>query len=792
MSLPLPDSLFATGNLNLLRDSCAAALRLAPLHTSEVRDITTASKFSRILSHIVGTVSTDPALFGVDAIPPVFNAIAHTVDDIDQFSSSSERSLMLEMENLERGNNLPVTPTKKSRQGPRKRQFRAAQWDDDDNDGGDDDIMEGVVPTSAPAAVAEQISVLAKKLSLVESVRATVRDNVVRKLYQPTVLRILCSNLAQAGTTAPPSASIVQSLSELIRIASRYVEDPEFLDQIYEIVCPVVLPSWHSVIKPTLLQNASGTLSDPGLQRLCSLFCRCYAFALQNIISEEEFYTSGVPFTTKDSTEMLLLLRKIPIFRMQLFGQSIPAGALLEWDALLRDLQEMWLQLFRRQWRRSFTQYQNFFIMSLSAEDIIESVVGIDRHPVLLHCPILIPTAEKVKILHHWIENDKVVHQPGPAQAAIDEWENEDGGPAIPIFQQQLRVQIRRSHVVEDTLAQLGSGKSLKKKVKVEFIRDDGEPEPGVDGGGLFRELFSQVIESGLSLDFGLFTASAERTLLPNPSSLSIAGPDHLKLFEAFGKFVGKSFYECLLLELPLAHFFVSALLGREPHLSDVVYLDSELATSLFKFTKMSDPELADFNWTTTTNDASPRVVDLVPNGSNLPVTKENVWSYVRAVAQFKLYGQICDQVDAFARGFREVVPSKWSRIFSEDEFLVNITGTTGRINIADLQQNAEFSGGYWEMHPTVMMLWEVLAEMDDDGHQKFLKFVTSHSRPPLLGFKTLTPKFAIKKPSDDFDRLPTSNTCMNLFKLPPYPTKEMMREKLLYAINAGAGFELS
>jgi ubiquitin-protein ligase E3 C len=32
----------------------------------------------------------------------------------------------------------------------------------------------------------------------------------------------------------------------------------------------------------------------------------------------------------------------------------------------------------------------------------------------------------------------------------------------------------------------------------------------------------------------------------------------------------------------------------------------------------------------------------------------------------------------------------------------------------------------------------------------------------------------------------------MNLLKLPPYRTVKEMREKLLYAVSAGAGFELS
>lgn len=34
--------------------------------------------------------------------------------------------------------------------------------------------------------------------------------------------------------------------------------------------------------------------------------------------------------------------------------------------------------------------------------------------------------------------------------------------------------------------------------------------------------------------------------------------------------------------------------------------------------------------------------------------------------------------------------------------------------------------------------------------------------------------------------------TCMNLLKLPPYTDKAQLRAKMLYAITAGAGFELS
>jgi len=41
-------------------------------------------------------------------------------------------------------------------------------------------------------------------------------------------------------------------------------------------------------------------------------------------------------------------------------------------------------------------------------------------------------------------------------------------------------------------------------------------------------------------------------------------------------------------------------------------------------------------------------------------------------------------------------------------------------------------------------------------------------------------------------DRLPTASTCMNLLKLPEFIDEPTMKTKLVYAIESGAGFELS
>ena len=90
-----------------------------------------------------------------------------------------------------------------------------------------------------------------------------------------------------------------------------------------------------------------------------------------------------------------------------------------------------------------------------------------------------------------------------------------------------------------------------------------------------------------------------------------------------------------------------------------------------------------------------------------------------------------------------------------------------------------------------------------------FLKFVTSCSKPPLLGFAHLHPTFTVQCVAADgaevpsvlaflgmgrkeTDRLPTAATCFNLLKLPNFKSKKVLKEKLLYAIKAAAGFDLS
>lgn len=135
--------------------------------------------------------------------------------------------------------------------------------------------------------------------------------------------------------------------------------------------------------------------------------------------------------------------------------------------------------------------------------------------------------------------------------------------------------------------------------------------------------------------------------------------------------------------------------------------------------------------------------------------------------------------------------------MFNQSELQTLVSGDSGEIDVSDLRRHTLYGGVYVigddnEEHPTVKLFWEVMENLPNEDRQKVLRFVTSTPRAPLLGFSHLNPRFTIRDSSVDQDRLPSTSTCVNLLKLPRYSCADTLREKLLYAVNSGAGFDLS
>lgn len=79
-------------------------------------------------------------------------------------------------------------------------------------------------------------------------------------------------------------------------------------------------------------------------------------------------------------------------------------------------------------------------------------------------------------------------------------------------------------------------------------------------------------------------------------------------------------------------------------------------------------------------------------------------------------------------------------------------------------------------------MFWSVLAEFNQQQLRKYLKFVWGRTDlGSKLGVANHTIEFSNQENLDD---LPTSSTCDFILHLDKYSSKEILKQKLLYAIS--------
>ncbi|KAL7875505.1 hypothetical protein AOLI_G00104680 [Acnodon oligacanthus] len=407
--------------------------------------------------------------------------------------------------------------------------------------------------------------------------------------------------------------------------------------------------------------------------------------------------------------------------------------------------------------------------------------VSEERHlAILTELPFVVPFEERVKIFQRLIYADKRdVQGDGP-------------------FLDGINITIRRNYIYEDAYDKLSpeNEPDLKKRIRVHLLNAHGLDEAGIDGGGIFREFLSELLKSGFNPNQGFFRTTNEGLLYPSPTAEMLIGESFTRHYYFLGRILGKALYENMLVELPFASFFLSKLLGTsaDVDIHHLASLDPEMYRNLL-FLKSYEGDVEDLglNFTIVNNDlGEAQVVELKPGGKDIPVTTANRIAYIHLVADYRLNKQIRAHCLAFRQGLANVVNLEWLRMFDQQEIQVLISGAHVPVCLDDLKKFTNYSGGYSATHPVIKIFWDVVENFSEDEKRKLLKFVTSCSRPPLLGFKELYPAFCIHNGGSDLERLPTASTCMNLLKLPEFCDEVLMRSKLLYAIESSSGFELS
>jgi E3 ubiquitin-protein ligase HUWE1 len=357
-------------------------------------------------------------------------------------------------------------------------------------------------------------------------------------------------------------------------------------------------------------------------------------------------------------------------------------------------------------------------------------------------------------------------------------------------LQPPLQLNVRRDQIFLDSYKALYYKSADEMKYGKLNIRFNGEE--GVDAGGVSREWFQVLARGMFNPDWALWQpVAADRTTF-HPNPLSWINGEHLHYFKFIGRIIGKALHEGRVLDAHFSRAVYKRLLGKEPNLKDLESMDLDYYKSLLWILENDITDVISEDFSVIEEQfGEEKVVDLIPNGRNIPVTDENKREYVNAQVRYRLTTSVKDQLESFMKGFHDIIPAELVAIFDEQELELLISGLPD-IDVDDWKANTEYHN-YTANSPQVSWFWRIVRGMSNEERAKLLQFVTGTSKVPLNGFKDLegmqgNTLFSIHKdPSQS--RLPTSHTCFNQLDLPAYDDYDTLKNNLMTAINLGADY---
>uniref|UniRef100_A0A9J8A3H3 E3 ubiquitin-protein ligase HACE1 n=2 Tax=Cyprinus carpio TaxID=7962 RepID=A0A9J8A3H3_CYPCA len=330
------------------------------------------------------------------------------------------------------------------------------------------------------------------------------------------------------------------------------------------------------------------------------------------------------------------------------------------------------------------------------------------------------------------------------------------------------------------------SNEKLKQGIAVRFHGEEGM------GQGVVREWFDILSSEIINPDYALFTQSADGTTF-QPNSNSSVNPDHLNYFRFAGQILSLALYHRQLVNIYFTRSFYKHILGIPVSYQDVSSIDPEYAKNL---QWILDNDISDLGLELTFSVETDvfgtmEEVPLKPGGTAIQVTQDNKEEYVQLVTELRMTRAIQPQINAFLQGFHTFIPPSLIQLFDEYELELLLSGMP-EIDVMDWKKNTEYTSGYDLQEPVVQWFWEVVENLTQEERVLLLQFVTGSSRVPHGGFAFLMggsglQKFTIAAVPYTSNLLPTSSTCINMLKLPEYPSKDVLRDRLLVALHCGS-----
>ncbi|XP_054687038.1 probable E3 ubiquitin-protein ligase HERC4 isoform X5 [Grus americana] len=426
--------------------------------------------------------------------------------------------------------------------------------------------------------------------------------------------------------------------------------------------------------------------------------------------------------------------------------------------------------------------YVNWVQQQVFGMDVNHGLTELTDIPVTICTyPFVFDAQAKTTLL----QTDAVIQM----QMAVDQAHRQNlSSLFLPVFESVnpcLILMVRRDNIVGDAVEVLRKTKNVdyKKPLKVIFVGEEA-----VDAGGVRKEFFLLIMRELLDPKYGMFRYYEESRLI----WFSDKTFEDSDLFHLIGVVCGLAIYNFTIVDLHFPLALYKKLLNKKPSLDDLKELMPDVGRGMQQLLDYPEDDIEEafcLNFTITVeNFGTTEIKELVPNGADIPVVKQNRQDFVDAYVDYIFNKSVASLFSAFHAGFHKVCGGKVLQLFQPSELQAMVIGNTN-YDWKELEKNTEYKGEYWADHPTIKIFWEVFHELSLEKKKQFLLFLTGSDRIPILGMKCL--KLVIQPTGGGEGYLPVAHTCFNLLDLPKYTDKETLKSKLIQAIDHYEGFSL-
>ena len=249
--------------------------------------------------------------------------------------------------------------------------------------------------------------------------------------------------------------------------------------------------------------------------------------------------------------------------------------------------------------------------------------------------------------------------------------------------------------------------------------------------------------------------------------------PARLNAFRNVGRIIGICLLQNELLPIPLSRHVIKYILNRPIRWHDLAFFDSVMYESFRKMINETEKngesvcKALDLTFNidlSKEEDGSNH--DLIDNGSNVDVNKNNMYEFVKRYAEFRMIKRIEQCCNHLKMGIYDVLPSNSLNGLNAEDFRLLLNGIVD-INVQTLMSYTTINDESKESAKRLQFekwFWSTVEKMSNQEKQELLFFWTGSPYLPASdeGFQPL-PSITIRPASDQ--HLPTANTCIYIIK---------------------------